>query len=150
MKPLEINIRIFIKQPHTLCRINGTAAAKCDYCIRREIFHCLCTCLDSFNRRIRLNLREYFKMHIICTFPEIIQDCIYISEFYHTRICYDKHVLYIRHFFKILNRVILKINTFRDLKPLHISTPLCHTLLIYQIQRRYIRTYTVSAVAAAS
>ena len=49
------NIRVFVKAPHNLCRIQCGTAADCYNPVRAEVFHLFAAFKDGFNRRIRLH-----------------------------------------------------------------------------------------------
>ncbi len=149
-QPVEAGIRMFIKQPHPLCCINGRAAAQRDNHIRLEGFHGRDALLNGFHRRIRFHFREDLTVAVLFPFSQVIQNLIHISQLHHHGICYDKGPMNIRHIPQVLNRIFFKIDLGWNFKPLHTDPPPCDALLVDQIHGGNIGSGGIPAEGSAA
>ena len=150
LQSVKSGIGMFIEQPHTLGGVYGRSSPNGNDHVGVKITHFYYAAFNGFHIGIGLYIGVDFGVTILIAFAQVIKDFIYITQFDHGRVCHNERPGYIFHFFKVLNRVVFKIDFRGDLKPLHIHSSFCDFLFVYKIDRRYVGRSAVVSVRTAT
>ena len=105
---LKGNIGVFIKRPHSLCRVYRGAAAYCNYPVRLEFTHSLGAAHNGFNRGVWLNTLKQLYLH--SRLFKVIYCLIKKAETLHRAAAHNYYSLFAFEVFQVFHCVFAEIN----------------------------------------
>ena len=146
----EVDMRLFVEEPHDFRRVHDRAAAEGDDGVRRKGFHDFRATGDGGDVRIRLDVGEDGVGDVVTAQLQLFDDALQEAVFDHGFVGDDHGFGHVFHCLQVLHRIALEVDFGGDFEPLHIVSPAADFFDVQQVDGTDVVADRVAPVGTAA
>ena len=146
----EVDMRLFVEEPHDFRRIHDRAAAQGDDGVRCKGFHDFRATGDGGDVRIGLDVGEDGVGNVVAAQVQLFDDALQEAVFDHGFVGDDHGFGHVFHCLQVLHRIALEVDFGGDFEPLHIVSPAADFFDVQQVDGADVVVDRVAPVGTAA